>query len=92
MPFLYTNKAARRDQISVKFLKGAADVLACPLSKIMNWLVKLSVFLEECKITKLKSLRNTQKLIPKTKRDDLSNSEKCLILWYLFHIESSFCL
>ena len=69
MPFLYTNKAARRDQISGKFLKWAADVLACPLSKILNLLVKLSVFLEECKITNLKTLWKAQKLIPKTKRD-----------------------
>ena len=68
LPFLYTNKAARRDQISVKFLKWAADVLACPLSKVMNLLVKLSVFLE-CKITKLKPLWKAQKLIPDTERD-----------------------
>ena len=66
---LHTNKAARRDRISVKFLKRAVDVLACQLSKIMNLLVKLSVFLEECKITNLKPLWKAQKLIPKTERD-----------------------
>ena len=69
MSLLYTNKAARRDRISVKSLKRAVDVLACPLFKIMNLLVKLSVFLEECKITNLKSLWKAQKLIPKSERD-----------------------
>ena len=39
-----------------KFLKKAANVLAYPLSKIVNLLVKLSVFLEEGKIAKLKPL------------------------------------
>ena len=55
-------------QEGIKFLKWAADVLACPLSKVMNLLVKLSVFLE-CKITKLKPLWKAQKLIPDTERD-----------------------
>ena len=48
------SKTARMDQIPAKFLEQAADVLGYPLSKIINLLVKLSEFLEECKIVKLK--------------------------------------
>lgn len=44
------------DQIPAKFLKEAGDVLAYPLSRIVNLSVRLSVFLEECKIAKLKPL------------------------------------
>ena len=66
---LNTNKTAGRDQISVKFVKRATDVLAYLLSKIMNLLIQLSVLLEECKITRLKPVRKAQKRIPKTKRD-----------------------
>lgn len=44
------------DQIPAKFLKEVGDVLAYPLSKIVNLSVRLSVFLEECKILKLELL------------------------------------
>ena len=49
------NKATRMDQISAKFLKETADVLAYPLCKVINLSVKLSV-IPECKIAKLKPL------------------------------------
>ena len=49
-----TNKVAGLDQIPAKFLKKAAYVLAYPFAK--NLSVKLSVFLEEYKIAKLKPL------------------------------------
>ena len=39
------------DQIPIKFLREAANVLAYPLAKITNLSVKLSVFPEECKFT-----------------------------------------
>ena len=48
------NKVAGLDQIPAKFLKKAAYVLAYPFAK--NLSVKLSVFLEEYKIAKLKPL------------------------------------
>ena len=44
------------DQIPAKFLKEVGDVLAYPLSRIVNLSVRLSVFLEECKIAKLEPL------------------------------------
>ena len=53
---LNINKAAGMDQIPAKFLKEAADVVAYPLSRFINLFVKLSIFLEECKIARLKPL------------------------------------
>ena len=49
------NKASKTGQVFAKFLKGAAEVLADPLSIILNLSVKLSVF-PESKIRKLKPL------------------------------------
>ena len=54
LPCINTNKVTGLDQISAKFLKKAAYVLAYPFAK--NLSVKLSVFLEEYKIAKLKPL------------------------------------
>ena len=54
LPCINTNKVTGLDQISAKFLKKAANVLAYPFAK--NLSVKLSVFLEEYKIAKLKPL------------------------------------
>ena len=42
------------DQISAKFLRDGAEVLAPPLGKIIILSIKLSTFPEESKITKLK--------------------------------------
>ena len=49
------NKATGKklDQISAKYLKQAADVLAYPMSKSINLSVKLFLFPEECKTAKL---------------------------------------
>ena len=46
-------------QIHAKFLREAADVLAYPMSKVINLSVKLSVFLEEHKISKPKQKLQT---------------------------------
>ena len=42
------------DQIQAKFLRDGAEVLALPLSDIINLSLKLPTFPEECKIAKLK--------------------------------------
>lgn len=44
------------NQIPAKFVKEAADVLAYSLSNIINSSIKLSVFPQECKISRLKPL------------------------------------
>ena len=49
------NKAAAMDQVSTKFPKETADVLAYSLPRI-NLSVKLFAFPEECKIATLELL------------------------------------
>ena len=44
------------DQTPAKSLEEAAGVLAYPLSRIINVMVKLSIFTEESEIAKLKLL------------------------------------
>ena len=44
------------DQITKKFLKETADVLAYPLPRITNLFIKLSVFPEKYEIAKIKPL------------------------------------
>ena len=44
------------DQIPAKFLRDGAEVLALPLRNIINLSIKLSTFLEECKIAELNSI------------------------------------
>ena len=53
---LDTSKAAGMDQIPAKFLRDNAEVLALPLGNTINLSIKLSTFLEECKIAKLKPI------------------------------------
>ena len=53
---LDTSKVAGMDQITTKFLRDGAEVLALPLRNIINLSIKLSTFPEECKIAKLKSI------------------------------------
>ena len=58
------NKAAGLDNLSGKFLKDGATVLAKPISQICNLSIKYSIFLSDWKITKLKwqnSLKKQQK-------------------------------
>ena len=47
---LDTSKAAGMNQIPAKFLPDGAEVLALPLRNKINLSIKLSTFLEECKI------------------------------------------
>ena len=48
------NKAARIDNVSGRFLKYGADVF--PITQICNLSIKLSHFLKDCKVAKLKPL------------------------------------
>ena len=50
------NKAAGIDNLSGRFLKDGADVLAKPISEICNLSIKYSVFPTDCQIAKLKPL------------------------------------
>ena len=47
-------KAAGLDNLSSKFLKDGATVLAKPISQICNLSIKYSILLPDCKIAKLK--------------------------------------
>ena len=50
------NKAVGLDNLSGKFLKNGATVLAKPISQICNVSIKYSIFLSDCKIVILKPL------------------------------------
>ena len=50
------NEAAGLDNLSGKFLKDGATVLAKPISQICNLSIKYSIFPSDCKIAKLKPL------------------------------------
>ena len=50
------NKDAGLDNLSGKFLKGEATVLAKPVFQICNFSIKHSIFPSDCKIAKLKPL------------------------------------
>ena len=51
-----TDKAAGIDNLSGKFLKDGANILAKPISKICNLSIKYSVFPIDCQVAKLKPL------------------------------------
>ena len=51
---LSPNKASGIDNLSGKFLKDRADVLALPISQFCNLSISLSTFPQHCKIAKLK--------------------------------------
>ena len=51
---LSPNKASGIDNLSGKFLKDGADVLALPISQLCNLSISLSTFPQHCKIVKLK--------------------------------------
>ena len=51
---LSPNKASGIDNLSGKFLKDGADVLALPISQLCNLSISLSTFPQQCKIAKLK--------------------------------------
>ena len=66
---LDTSKAAGMDQIPAKFLRDSVGVLALPLGNIINLSIKVSNFLEECKIAKLKPIfKNGVRTDPKNFR------------------------
>ena len=50
------DKAAGIDNLSGKFLKDGANILAKPISKICNLSIKYSVFPTDCQVAKLKPL------------------------------------
>ena len=50
---LDASEAPGMDEISPKFLKDGADVLAKPICDIINLSIKLSTFSDKCKIAKL---------------------------------------
>ena len=50
------DKAAGIDNLSGKFLKDGANILAKPISKICNLSIKYSVFPTDCQVAKLKTL------------------------------------
>ena len=61
------DKPAGIDNISGKFLRDDASILAVPISQLRNIPIKYSTFLAECKIVKLKLLfKNDLKLNQKT--------------------------
>ena len=63
------NKAAGLDNLSGKFLKDGATVLAKPISQICNLSIKYSIFPSDCKIAKLKPLfKKGSKTDPKNYR------------------------
>ena len=66
---LKTDKAAEIDNISGKFLKDGAIILAEPISQICNLSIKFSTFLLACKTDKLKLLfKKGSKTDPKNYR------------------------
>ena len=63
------DKAAGIDNLSGKFLKDAANILAKPISEICNLSIKYSVFPTDCQIAKLKPLfKNGSTTLPKNYR------------------------
>ena len=50
------NKTAGIDDVSDRFLKDGAGVLAIPITQICNLSIKLSHFPKDCKVAKLKPL------------------------------------
>ena len=64
---LHTSKATGIEQILAKYWKDGAEVLNLPFRSIINFLIKLSTFPEECKTAKLRlPLKSMRGLISKT--------------------------
>ena len=60
------DKAAGIDNLSGKFLKDGANILAKPISELCNLSIKYSLFPKDCQIAKLKPLfKKTSKRLPK---------------------------
>ena len=67
MKNIESSKAAGVDQLSSKFLKDGANVLAKPISALCNLSISLGVFPSACKVAKLKPI------FQKGKKTDPSN-------------------
>ena len=64
---LNPSKAARIDNLSGKFLKDGADILARPISQLCNHSIRLNSFPRSCTIAKVKQLlKKAPKLTLKT--------------------------
>ena len=50
------SKSARLDNLTGKFLRDDASVLAAPISDLCNLSISFSVFPDDCKIAKLKPI------------------------------------
>ena len=62
-------KSAGIDNLTGKFLKEGAPVLASPITDLVNLSISLSLFLDDCKIAKLKPLyKKEAKTKPKNYR------------------------
>ena len=63
------DKAAGIDNLSGKFLKDGANILAKPISELCNLSIKYSLFPTDCQIAKLKPLfKKGSTTLPKTYR------------------------
>ena len=63
------SKAVGLDNLGGKFLKDGATELSLPLTQLINFSIKSSVFPEQCKIAKLKPLyKKGSALVPKNYR------------------------
>ena len=63
------DKAAGIDNLSGKFLKDEANILAKPISELLNLSLKYSLFPTDCQIAKLKPLfKKVSKTLPKNYR------------------------
>ena len=65
------SKAAGKDNLSGKFLKDGAEILAKPASEIWNLLITSRDFPNVCKVAKLKPI------FKKGKKTNLSNYRPC---------------
>ena len=64
-----TSKSAGLDNLTGKFLRDGASVLAAPISDLCNLSISLSVFPDDCKIAKLKPIyKKKSKTEPKNYR------------------------
>ena len=66
---LESSKALGLDEISSKFLKDGAEVLALPPCNLVNFSINQSLFPDQCKLAKLKLLfKKGSKIDPKNYR------------------------
>ena len=71
------DKAAGIDNLSGKFLKDGANILAKPISELCNLSIKYSLFPTDCQIAKLK---------PLFKKDSTTLPRNIFLKTRVFHI------